>query len=77
MVVTGFTDDQGPVDVNENLSAARAHGVADWMQDQCIAAGRFDVRGRGAEAPAASNDTAAGRAENRRIQVELVGLLMV
>ncbi|MEO6627248.1 MAG: OmpA family protein, partial [Aquihabitans sp.] len=77
MVVTGFTDGQGRTDVNARLSEARAQGVAGWMQARGVEADRFEARAMGAEAPSATNDTAAGRAENRRIQVDLVGLLTI
>jgi outer membrane protein OmpA-like peptidoglycan-associated protein len=75
MTITGFTDDRGPADLNDRLALERAQGVADWMQTQGIAGDRFVVAGGGSTSPVAPNDTPEGRAENRRIQVELNGLL--
>ncbi len=75
MKVTGFTDDRGSAAVNDQLALARAQGLADWMQTQGIDGARIAVAGAGAMSPVASNDTPEGRAENRRIQVELDGLL--
>ena len=75
MKVTGFTDDRGSAAVNDQLALERAQGLADWMQAQGIDGGRIVVSGGGASSPVASNDTPEGRAENRRIQVELDGLL--
>ena len=77
MKVTGFTDDRGSVEANDKLAMQRAQGVADWMHDQGIAGHRVVVAGGGATSPVATNDTPEGRAENRRIQVELDGLLVI
>ena len=75
MRVTGYTDDRGSASANDQLALARAQGLADWMVAQGIDGGRIVVAGGGASSPVASNDTPEGRAENRRIQVELDGLL--
>lgn len=75
MRVTGYTDDRGSAAANDRLALARAQGLADWMAAQGIDGGRIVVAGGGASSPVASNDTPEGRAENRRIQVELDGLL--
>lgn len=75
MKVTGFTDDRGSAAANDQLALERAQGLADWMQAQGIDGARIVASGGGASSPVASNDTPEGRAENRRIQVELDGLL--
>ncbi|MFP3516487.1 OmpA family protein [Pseudomonas sp. SIMBA_077] len=73
IVIAGHTDTTGSAEQNLTLSRARAAAVHDWMQrmgdlpDSC-----FAVQGFGATQPIASNDTAAGRALNRRVDIRLV-----
>ncbi len=76
MRVTGHTDSTGSSAYNDALSVERAAAVAGWMEANGIDPGRLQVSGRGAADPLASNDTAEGRAANRRIEVQLEGLLM-
>jgi outer membrane protein OmpA-like peptidoglycan-associated protein len=68
--VVGHTDDQGKRDANQKLSEARAKAVADFLISQGINASRLDYEGRGPDQPIASNNTAAGRAKNRRIEFQ-------
>jgi outer membrane protein OmpA-like peptidoglycan-associated protein len=75
MKVVGYTDDTGPLPFNLVLSRARAQAVADWISARGISARRFIVIGKGPADPLASNATPAGRTLNRRIEVELLGLL--
>ncbi|WP_150595661.1 OmpA family protein, partial [Pseudomonas fluorescens] len=73
IVIAGHTDLTGNPEKNLELSRARAASVRDWMQrmgdipDSC-----FAVQGFGANQPVASNDTAVGRAANRRVDIRLV-----
>ncbi|MGP0011421.1 OmpA family protein [Pseudomonas sp.] len=73
IVIAGHTDATGNAEHNLKLSRARAAAVHDWMQrmgdipDSC-----FAVQGFGASQPIASNDTEAGRAANRRVDIRLV-----
>lgn len=73
IVIAGHTDATGDASRNLRLSRARAAAVHDWMQhmgglpDSC-----FAVQGFGASQPIASNDTEAGRAANRRVDIRLV-----
>ncbi|WP_339482843.1 MULTISPECIES: OmpA family protein [unclassified Pseudomonas] len=73
IVIAGHTDATGDASQNLRLSRARAAAVHDWMQhmggipDSC-----FAVQGFGASYPIASNDTEAGRAANRRVDIRLV-----
>lgn len=76
--VTGYTDSQNPIGTlaqhyptNWELSAARAALAVRFMVDQGLAADRLWAIGRGANDPVASNDTADGRAQNRRLRVVL------
>lgn len=73
IVIAGHTDSTGDEARNLMLSRDRAGAVRDWMQqmgdlpDSC-----FAVQGHGAAQPIASNDTPAGRAANRRVDIRLV-----
>ncbi|OOF02319.1 hypothetical protein BZG79_14270 [Salinivibrio sp. MA427] len=67
--IVGHTDSQGPAAYNQTLSEERAQVVADVFLDAGIAAERLTVMGKGESAPTASNETADGRAKNRRVEV--------
>ncbi len=75
MKVVGYTDDTGPLPLNLALSRARAQAVADWITQRGIPAQRFVVIGLGPANPLVSNATPEGKTRNRRIEVELLGLL--
>ena len=64
--IGGYTDNVGDPDANLKLSAARAERVAEQFVGLGIAAGRIEAEGYGEQHPIASNDTAEGRALNRR-----------
>ncbi len=65
----GHTDSSGDADQNRTLSQARADAVRSGLLDRGITAERLTARGFGADSPRTSNDTAEGRAENRRTEV--------
>ncbi|VVQ17327.1 hypothetical protein PS938_04403 [Pseudomonas fluorescens] len=73
IVIVGHTDTTGDAQQNLQISYARALAVRDWMQrmgdipDNC-----FVVLGAAGKQPIASNDTASGRAANRRVDIQLV-----
>lgn len=67
--VQGHTDNVGRAGYNRKLSEARAASVRRYLVDKGVAAERLTVRGYGYERPAASNDTDAGRARNRRVEL--------
>ncbi len=69
--VTGHTDALGPQSFNLNLSQKRAAAVAKLLAEQGVNKARILSNGEGEFDPIASNDTEAGRAENRRVEVEL------
>lgn len=72
--VAGHTDSVGSDSSNQTLSEQRANSVAQYLQGQQILAGRIQAVGYGERYPIASNDTAAGREQNRRVELELVPL---
>ena len=66
----GHTDNYGENSYNEALSLKRANSVADaWAEGAHVPRSNLVTRGLGKKYPIASNDTAAGRAENRRVTV--------
>ena len=70
--VEGHTDSTGPEDYNMGLSQRRAEAVVNYLVSQHgIDASRLEAKGYGETAPVASNDTEAGRAENRRVMATL------
>jgi len=68
--VIGHTDWVGTNAYNMKLSQARAETVKKYLASQGVAADRIMVKWRGEEEPAATNDTAAGRATNRRGEIK-------
>jgi outer membrane protein OmpA-like peptidoglycan-associated protein len=69
--VSGHTDSQGDDAYNLELSRKRAIAVATILANQGIVQQRFSITGRGEQNPIASNDTEAGRAQNRRVEIQL------
>lgn len=67
--VAGHTDSLGNDAYNKRLSDQRANSVRQYLVDNGIAASRITARGYGEEQPVASNDTEAGRAQNRRVEL--------
>lgn len=70
--VTGHTDSRGAEAYNQKLSERRANAVKTYLEDKGIAADRINASGAGETQPIASNKTKEGRAENRRVEVEIV-----
>lgn len=69
IVVEGHTDSQGRVQDNQELSLARAQSVRDYLVSRGIAADRITAQGLGSTRPVATNKTAEGRADNRRVEI--------
>jgi outer membrane protein OmpA-like peptidoglycan-associated protein len=65
--IQGHTDSVGTEQYNIGLSNRRANSVKDYLMSKGIAESRLQTRGFGETSPATSNDTAAGRALNRRV----------
>ncbi|AGT07731.1 OmpA family protein [Paracoccus aminophilus] len=69
--VIGHTDSTGSQAYNQDLSERRARSVAGILTAAGVAQGRLATVGRGAAQPVASNDTVAGRAQNRRVEINI------
>ncbi len=67
ILIEGHTDSQGSDEYNQTLSENRAGSVAGFLRTQGVGNSRIKVIGYGKTRPVASNDTDAGRAENRRV----------
>lgn len=71
VTIAGHTDSQGDENYNLGLSLSRANAVKRYLTQRGIAASRLKSVGYGESQPIASNDTAAGRARNRRVELRL------
>lgn len=69
ITIEGHTDDRGDEAYNRSLSERRAKSVARFMVDAGVDPRRLDEVGRGEVHPVADNDSEAGRAANRRIEI--------
>ncbi len=72
VMVMGFTDSTGSVAYNQTLSQNRAQSVASYLMGQGVKSTRFEVLGMGISNPIASNATAEGRAQNRRVEIKII-----
>ncbi|NDV41982.1 OmpA family protein [Flagellimonas sediminis] len=70
--VEGHTDSVGSDATNQKLSESRANSVRDFLIDKGISASRLTAIGYGESKPIATNNTAAGRKQNRRVEINLV-----
>jgi outer membrane protein OmpA-like peptidoglycan-associated protein len=81
IAVYGYTDDQKPgaalkklgINNNADLSTKRADVVANYLRTHGISANMLSAKGRGETHPIAPNNTPAGRAQNRRIEIVVEG----
>jgi len=69
----GHTDSTGSDELNQTLSEQRANAVRDFLVAQGVDASSITARGLGESEPVASNDTAAGRQMNRRVEMIVSG----
>jgi outer membrane protein OmpA-like peptidoglycan-associated protein len=69
--IVGYTDSTGSRQHNMDLSQRRAQSVASYLTAQGVDGSRLSTRGAGPDQPIASNATADGRAQNRRVEVNL------
>ena len=71
--VDGYTDNVGGDDMNQKLSENRAGAVRDYLVDQGVTTNSVSAKGFGNTLPVASNDNAAGRQANRRVELVVSG----
>ena len=67
--VLGYTDSSGGDAINQPLSERRASSVASYLMDHGVIRERLYVAGNSSRTPIASNDTAEGKAQNRRVEI--------
>ena len=71
VLVEGHADNTGTDAINQPLSERRAQAVADYAASLGVERSRFQTRGYGSTQPVADNTTAAGRQQNRRVEVAI------
>jgi len=69
VTIQGYTDSVGSEDYNQGLSERRADSVKSYLAEQGISSMRLSARGKGRSDPVADNESAAGRQQNRRVEV--------
>lgn len=72
VIIEGHTDSRGSAELNRKLSLARAEAVRDFLVDRGVNASRLEAVGFGPDRPADTNETAAGREANRRVEFNIV-----
>lgn len=73
VIGTGHTDSIGTEAYNQKLSERRANSVKTYLVSKGIPADRIYAEGKGELSPVATNKTRQGRAQNRRVEIEIVG----
>ncbi len=71
VIVKGHTDSVGGESLNQRLSEERADRIRDFLISEGVAIGRITAIGFGESLPIATNDTQVGRAQNRRVEIEI------
>lgn len=71
--IEGYTDSTGTMELNQKLSEQRANAVRDFLLNQGVNTNNMTAVGYGVNYPVASNDTAAGRKLNRRVELVVSG----
>jgi outer membrane protein OmpA-like peptidoglycan-associated protein len=71
-MIEGNTDSVGSDQYNQRLSERRAASVKTYLVNKGVNAGILDTVGYGESRPVATNDTAEGRAKNRRVEFKVV-----
>jgi outer membrane protein OmpA-like peptidoglycan-associated protein len=72
ILIEGHTDSQGTEEHNLTLSRARAQSVANHLSTKEVAVMRFSIMGYGESQPVATNDSADGRSQNRRVELAIM-----
>jgi outer membrane protein OmpA-like peptidoglycan-associated protein len=71
IVIEGHTDSRGSSNYNDELSRKRAEAVKSYLVSEGVPEDMLDTVGKGEQDPIASNDTPEGRANNRRVEIEI------
>ncbi len=69
MQIYGYTDDTGTLAVNERVATGRANAVRNYLLNSGVQANRLSAEGLPMQDYIASNSTAEGRAQNRRVEI--------
>jgi outer membrane protein OmpA-like peptidoglycan-associated protein len=72
IIIEGHTDATGSEEYNQRLSERRAESVAHYLAELGVNPSRFNVYGYGESQPVATNETAAGRQQNRRVDLAVI-----
>jgi outer membrane protein OmpA-like peptidoglycan-associated protein len=75
--IDGYTDSTGSLELNERLSQERADAVRSYLSSQGVNSSAITTQGFGPSQPIASNDTASGRQQNRRVELVVSGSSIV
>lgn len=70
--IEGHTDNTGNYDSNKRLSQSRADAVKTYITEKGVSASRLTAKGYGSDKPVASNNTSAGRQQNRRVEFIII-----
>jgi len=70
--ISGHTDSDGPDDYNQNLSERRAKTVIKWLVNHGVKPDQLKAKGYGEGNPVVSNNSEAGKALNRRVQLKVI-----
>lgn len=71
ILIVGHTDSVGAESYNQQLSERRAQSAGQYLQQQGIDASRLNITGKGESEPVATNQTADGRQQNRRVEIAI------
>ena len=69
LMIHGYASSEGDINYNQQLSFNRANSFKDYLKSQGIPSSSLVALGKGVENPVATNDTEAGRRENRRVEI--------
>ena len=72
IVILGYTDATGPAEYNQQLSERRAEAVYNYLESRGLSPSRMQTVGYGESRPVAENNTAQGRALNRRSEIQVM-----
>lgn len=71
VLIVGHTDSKGSASYNQSLSERRAESASDFMRQRGLSSDRLIIEGKGESEPVATNETEAGRQQNRRVEIAI------